>query len=141
LVFLIQTYLNIKLVIAVKEWIKQNNKLHTTVIDPMFAKQKKVQKNIKSMIILYTFIMLLMHLPESIISVYLATMFNHKNALFLKNSINYQLFVYSSQFYFDVANLSYFFSFSFSFLFNILFNQVFRNVFMEVFLIKIRLII
>jgi hypothetical protein len=85
------------------------------------------------MIICITFALLTMHLPELIVSVFLTKMFNHNKSLVIQNIVNYNLFVYSSQFYFDLANLFYFINFSFSFFFNMMFNHVFRSEFFNLF--------
>jgi hypothetical protein len=129
---IIQFFLNILLFYFTKPFISDQKKL----INPEKSEKKKsnnVQRRTTIMIFLSGVSLLMMHFPDFIISVYLATLFIYVSGGSLKNIYEIGLFEYSSQFYYDLASFLYFIHYSFYFLFFILFDKNFRKQFYSLF--------
>jgi hypothetical protein len=128
-VITIQFVLNALLFTFVKSSIEKKAKLAVIVAEKNKKKADRVQRRNTLMIFLSGISLLMMHLPDFIISLCLASLFNQ----ILPNSFQVNLFYNSSHFYFDLANLLYFIYFSFNFFYFILFDLNFRKEFFNIF--------
>lgn len=91
-------------------------------------KNNNVQRRTTIMIFLSGISILMMHLPDFIVSLFLASYFKY-----IINVYDIGLFEYSSQYYYDLASLLYFMYFSFNYFFFMLFDKNFRRQFYSFF--------
>jgi hypothetical protein len=107
--------------------LKNKNKLVNT--KPVKQKNKNVQKRTSIMIFLSGVSFCLMHMPDFVISLYLASFFSHNRAIVDIDIYEIGLFEYSSQYFYDLASLLYFVYYSLNYFFFMLFDKNFRKQF------------
>jgi hypothetical protein len=93
----------------------------------------KIQRRSLILILLSGASLLIMHLPDFVLTFYLATLFIYFSDRRLANVYEIGFFEYSSQYYYDLASLLYFLYYLFNFFFFILFDKNFRKQFYRIF--------
>jgi hypothetical protein len=128
-VIIIQFILNYMLFWFIKTSIDKKGKLGSVLSEKNKKNADNAQRRNTLMILVSGISLLLMHLPDFIISIYLANLFNK----ILPNSFEVNLFYHSSHFYFDLASLLYFIYYSFNFFYFMMFDLNYRKEFCSLF--------